>query len=299
LNMLKISFEALEMLDAIDRLGSFARAANALGKVPSALTYSVRKLEDDLDTLIFDRRGYRATLTPAGKLLLEQGRLLLDRASQLQAEIAQTAKGWELELRIALDAILPWSWLQPHIDAYYREACPARLRITEETLVGAWDALTDDRATLVIGASGDIPNSAQFSSQPLFDVQFTYCVSPKHALARAQEPIASADVSRFRAIAVADTSRSLPHRTTGVLSGQDRLIVPSMQAKIDAQVGGLGGGYLATWFAKPYLKSKQLIEKKVDAPKPRANLVLAWRSSSCGKALNWWRRRLEDAKPPR
>jgi DNA-binding transcriptional LysR family regulator len=297
--MLKISFEALEMLDAIDRLGSFARAASALGRVPSAVTYAVRKLEEDLDTLIFDRRGYRAALTPAGRLLLEQGRILLDRAAQLQEEIAQTAKGWELELRIALDAILPWSWLQPHIDAYYRENCPARLRITEETLVGSWDALSDGRATLSIGASGDIPNSAQFSSQPLFDVQFMYCVSNKHALARAKEPISSADVGRFRAIAVADTSRSLPHRTTGVLSGQDKLIVPSMQAKIDAQIAGLGAGYLASWFAKPQIKSGLLIEKKVDAPKQRANLVVAWRSNARGRALDWWRERLRDAKPPR
>jgi DNA-binding transcriptional LysR family regulator len=297
--MLKLSFEALEMLDAIDRLGSFGRAASALGRVPSAVTYAVRKLEEDLDTLIFDRRGYRAVLTPAGKLLLEQGRILLERASQLQAEIAQTAKGWELELRIALDAILPWSWLQPHVDAYYREGCPARLRINEETLVGSWDALTDGRVTLAIGASGDVPNSAQLSSQPLFDVQFAYCVSPRHPLARVQEPIASIDVSRFRAIAVADTSRTLPHRTTGVLSGQDRLIVPSMQAKIDTQVAGLGGGYLATWFAKPQIKSGQLVERKVDAPKPRANLVLAWRSNARGRALDWWRERLRDVKPPK
>jgi DNA-binding transcriptional LysR family regulator len=297
--MLKLTFEALEMLDAIDRLGSFGRAASALGRVPSAVTYAVRKLEDDLDTLIFDRRGYRAKLTPAGKLLLEQGRLLLERAGQLQGEIAQTAKGWELELRIALDAILPWSWLQPHIDAYYREACPARLRISEETLAGSWDALTDDRVDLVIGASGDIPNSAIFSTQALFDVQFIYCVAPKHPLARAQEPIASSDVSRFRAIAIADTSRSLPIRTTGLLLGQDKLVVPSMQAKIDAQIAALGGGYLATWFAKSHIKEKRLIEKRVDAPKPHSNLVLAWRASARGKALNWWRERLQDAKAPR
>jgi DNA-binding transcriptional LysR family regulator len=297
--MLKLSFEALEMIDAIDRLGSFARAANALGRVPSAVTYSVRKLEDDLDTLIFDRRGYRAKLTPAGKLLLEQGRLLLDRAAQLQGEIAQTAKGWELELRIALDAILPWSWLQPHVDAYYRDACPARLRISEETLAGSWDALTDNRVDLVLGATGDVPSSAQFSTQPLFDVQFMYCVAPKHPLARAREPIAAADVSQFRAIAVADTSRSLPLRTTGLLSGQDRLVVPSMRAKIDAQAAALGGGYLATWFARPEIKEKRLLEKEVDLPKPRASLMLAWRSGARGKALTWWRERLRDAKPPR
>jgi DNA-binding transcriptional LysR family regulator len=297
--MLKLSFEALEMLDAIDRLGSFGRAASALGKVPSALTYSVRKLEEDLDTLIFDRRGYRAELTPAGKLLLEEGRALIERATQLQSEIAQTAKGWELELRIALDAILPWSWLEPHLDAYYREACPARLRISEETLAGSWDALSDNRVDLVIGASGDVPNSTLFATQPLFDVKFVYCVSPKHPLARAKEPIATEDVSRFRAIAVADTSRKLALRTTGLLAGQDRLVVPSMRAKIDAQAAGLGGGYLATWFARPEIKANHLIEKSVDQPKPEASLVLAWRANVRGRALAWWRDRLLGAKSPK
>lgn len=60
-----LSLESLEVLDAIERKGSFAAAAHELGKVPSALTYVVRKLEDDLDVLLFDRRRHRAELTPA------------------------------------------------------------------------------------------------------------------------------------------------------------------------------------------------------------------------------------------
>ena len=91
--MLKLTLESLEILDAIARLGSFGRAAEALGRVPSAITYAVRKLEDDLDTLIFDRRGYRAELTPVGQVLLEQGRELLARADLLRAHIPQATKG--------------------------------------------------------------------------------------------------------------------------------------------------------------------------------------------------------------
>ena len=40
--MLKLSLEALEILDAIARHGSFGRAAEELGRVPSAITYAVR-----------------------------------------------------------------------------------------------------------------------------------------------------------------------------------------------------------------------------------------------------------------
>ena len=54
-----LTLEALQLIDAIVRHGSFAQAARALGRVPSAVTYSVRRLEEDLDVLLFDRRGHR------------------------------------------------------------------------------------------------------------------------------------------------------------------------------------------------------------------------------------------------
>lgn len=297
--MLKITLESLEILDAIARHGSFGRAADELGRVPSAITYAVRKLEGDLDTLIFDRSGYRAELTASGKVLLEQGRALLQQADLLQSQIAQTAKGWELELRIVLDAILPWRWLQPHVDAYFSDACSAKLRIDEEALVGSWEALLDGRADLVIGATSDPPSGVGISTQPLFNVPFVYCVSPQHALAAGPDPLTDEQLKAHRAIVLGDSARHLPLRTSGLLSGQDTLVVPSMQAKIDAQVAGLGSGYLANWFARPYLQDKTLISKRVADTKPIGGVVIAWKSGNRGRALTWWRERLRDVKAPK
>ena len=80
---LKLSIEALEVIDAIARKGSFAAAAEALYRVPSALTYTVQKLESDLGVQLFDRSGHRATLTEAGAELLKEGRYLLEAAHAL------------------------------------------------------------------------------------------------------------------------------------------------------------------------------------------------------------------------
>ncbi|WP_152666588.1 LysR family transcriptional regulator, partial [Xanthomonas hortorum] len=41
---MKISLEALQILDAIDRRGSFTAAAKVLSKVPSTISYTVSKL---------------------------------------------------------------------------------------------------------------------------------------------------------------------------------------------------------------------------------------------------------------
>jgi len=72
--MQPITPELLVLVDAIARHGSFAKAARELGKVPSAVTYSIRKLEDGLDVLLFDRSGPRALLTPAGEGAVTGGR---------------------------------------------------------------------------------------------------------------------------------------------------------------------------------------------------------------------------------
>ena len=50
-----ITLDALRALDAIDRKGSFASAAESLFKVPSALTYTIKKLEEDLS--VTDRKS--------------------------------------------------------------------------------------------------------------------------------------------------------------------------------------------------------------------------------------------------
>ena len=152
-----ITLDALAVLDTIARRGSFAAAAAELGKVPSALTYTVRRLEEQLDVLLFDRRGRRARLTPAGQELLDQGRLLLRAADDLACRVREVASGWEVELRIALDAVIAFDRVEPLLADFYRLGAPTRLRFSVEVLDGGWDALLSGRADLAIGMSGEAP----------------------------------------------------------------------------------------------------------------------------------------------
>jgi DNA-binding transcriptional LysR family regulator len=138
---MQISLDALQILDAIDARGSFAAAAEALHRVPSALTHAVRKLEDDLAVTLFVRQGRRAVLTPAGRLLLEEGRHLLSAAGELECRVKRIATGWEHELRIAVEAVLDVNALWPLVGDFYKELSGTRLRLATEVLGGCWDAL--------------------------------------------------------------------------------------------------------------------------------------------------------------
>jgi len=70
---MSIDLEAIQTLDTIVCHGSFGAAAKALYKVPFSLTYTIKKLEDNLGVKLFDRSGHRAKLTPERASLLEQG----------------------------------------------------------------------------------------------------------------------------------------------------------------------------------------------------------------------------------
>jgi DNA-binding transcriptional LysR family regulator len=68
--------------------------------VPSALTYSVRQLEEALDVLLFDRRSRQAKLTAAGEELLREGRRLLSEIDAVANRVRRVATGWEGQLTI-------------------------------------------------------------------------------------------------------------------------------------------------------------------------------------------------------
>lgn len=289
---MRLTLDALAVLDAIDRRGSFAGAAEELHRVPSAITYQVHKLEQDLDVRVFDRRGHRARLTPAGAALLAEGRALLERAGELERRVRRVATGWEPELRIAVDALVPWSLLWPLVAAFYADCASAgvpmtRLNLGREVLAGAWDALAEGRADLALGATGDAPGPG-YRTRPLGEVAVVFAVAPTHPLARAREPIAARDILAHRAVVAADSSRRLAPRTIGLLDGQETLAVADLDAKIAAQVAGLGVGFVPLHLARAELAAGRLVEKRVQEPVPLLRPVLAWRGERGGKALAWW-----------
>jgi len=84
----------LEVLDAIDRKGSFVAAGNELFRVPSAISYTVQKLEQDLDVVLFRMEGRKAVLTQAGQVLLEQGREILEATERLAVAAKKSHSGF-------------------------------------------------------------------------------------------------------------------------------------------------------------------------------------------------------------
>jgi len=289
----KLSLDALTVLDAIERKGSFAAAAAELHRVPSALTYTIAKLEEGLDARLFDRSARRASLTPAGRELLEQGRRLLSLAGELERRVQQVARGWEVELRVAIDITLTAEAVLPLVAEFDTAKSGTRIRLSYEVLGGTWEAVQTGRADLAIGAGGEPVSQAGYSVRRMNPIPFLFAVAPGHPLAGEPEPLLPAQIREHRAITVADTSRSQPARSTGLLLGQDTLSVPDFASKVAAQRAGLGVGYLPEPIARDEHEAGRLVIRQVAEPTFESFQYLAWKTANKGRALAWFLARLD------
>lgn len=293
---MKLSLDGLLVLDAIARRGSFAAAAEEMHRVPSAITYTVQKLEQDLGVQLFDRSGHRARLTPAGEELLKDGRHLLRAAVDLECRVQRVGKGWETELRIAHDDLIAAGRLSELIDGFYEQDGGTRLRLSTEVLGGCWDALLSGRVDLCIGAPGEAPTEPGYTSRPLGEVEWVFAAAAGHPLSTERQPLSSAAIAEHRVVLVADSSRSLPPRSSGISAGPDALTVSSLPAKIEAQVAGLGVGFLPRHRITEELRMGRLVTIPVEEPRENTRLHCLWRPRDTGKALRWWLARLEEAE---
>ncbi len=292
--MFRISLDSLLILDAIDRGGSFAAAGVELHKVPSTISYTVSKLEQDLGVQVFDRLGPKVSLTSAGKELLKEGRYLLKAAEDLEHRVRRVASGWETELSIGMDSIFSPTALVEDITEFYKVANLTRLRFSQEALSGSWEALMDRRVDLLIGAAGEGPSGGGYHSVLIGSTSFVFAVAPSHPLANVNHALGKADLYRYRAITVSDSVRKMPPRTVGLLFGQDTLAVPNMRTKYQFQLAGLGFGFLPEPLARQAIADGLLVEKRVEEPRQPESIYMAWRSGHEGAGLKWWIDRIKS-----
>jgi DNA-binding transcriptional LysR family regulator len=276
--------------------------------VPSALTYSVRQLEDALDVLLFDRSSRQAQLTAAGQELLDEGRRLLVEMDAVANRVRRVSTGWESELTVAVEDVISRLTVFELVEGFYAQRTPdgqppgTRLRLRSEVLAGLWESLVSGQADLAIGAMLNAPPQAGIELKPLGEVQFVFAMAPHHPLAKETEPLSDTQIVAHRAVAVADSAHSMVPLTVNLLPGQDVFTVPSMAAKIEALTRCLGVGFVPEPQVREALRTGRLVTRAVQRNRVASLFGYAWRSGATpqprkapqGLALQWWLQQLDS-----
>jgi DNA-binding transcriptional LysR family regulator len=281
-----ITLEALVVLDAIDKRGSYAGAAEQLNKVPSALSYIVQKLEEQLGVTLFVRQGRKSVLTHAGRHLLDEGRKVLEAVNHLEEQTQTLAHGWEPRIRIAVDSIVDFSSLLPSFKTFVDTYPNIELDIGEEVLNGSWEALLSDRVDMVIGAPAPVPVQQGLRAVKILDLEHVLTVKKDHPLASLPSPIEKQDIQAYRTIVVHDSSQFSVTRSSNIIEKSTHCFVNSVEQKIQAIVAGIGVGFLPRSRIEKQIQAGELVALAVREPQSLAEAFMAWKIVNKGKGLN-------------
>ncbi|MFS2223635.1 DNA-binding transcriptional activator PunR [Pantoea sp. B65] len=290
------SEHSLEVVDAVARTGSFSAAASELHRVPSAVSYTVRQLEQWLAVQLFERRHRDVVLTAAGKVFIQEGRAVIKKMLATRRQCQQVANGWRGQLSIAIDLIVKPQRSRQLVLDFYRHFPDMELLVSHEVFNGVWDALVDGRVDMAIGATQAIPVGGRFGFRDMGALNWRCVVSAGHPLARQQGTIEEETIRQWPSLVLEDTSRSLPKRITWTLDNQRRLVAPDWDTAFDCLLAGLCVGMVPGHFAAPLLASGELTELSLPAGFPDSPCCVSWAEQSASPALSWLLDYLGDAE---
>jgi len=200
----KVSLEQWRILHSIINEGGFARAAKALNKSQSAISYAIARMQEQLGFEILAINGRKAELTEAGRLLLRRSKILLDEAECLEAAAGALHKGWEATITIASEALFPPHLLMKALDRLGQEAPHTRIEIIESVMSGTEDLISQRKVDIAI--CGHPP--AGYIGVPLLDMEFDIVTAPTHPLAQSMEPVSFHQLAQFRQIIIRDSGEN-------------------------------------------------------------------------------------------
>lgn len=246
----RITLDQWRALLAVVDEGGYAKAAKALSKSQSSVTYAVQQLESQLGVKAFRIEGRKAELTPTGQLLYRRARYLVDEATGLEQAAKKLSAGWEAEIHVAVETIFPTWLLLASLDRLAAESPHTRIELIETVLGGRDDSLQQ----VDLAIFGTIPQG--FMAEPLMRMRFVLAAHPDHPLHKLGRKLSTQDLRRYRQLVVRESS---PRRATPLtLEAAQRWTVSNMATSIEAARSGYGFAWLPEERIREELKAGTL-----------------------------------------
>lgn len=249
----RISLDQWQALIAVVEADGYAPAAERLNKSQSTISYAIGRIEHLLDVQVFQIQGRKARLTPVGQLLYRRGQALVAQAERMEQAAARFARGWETELRLAIEIIFPTWKLLECLRRLADEQPELAVQLHESVLGGTEELLLSGAVDLAVCSS--IPQG--FLGDPLTPVRFVAAAAPCHPLHRVEWPLTADDLRRHRHLLVRD-SGSRRVRAPAWTGAETRWTVSHKATSIRAACMGLGFAWYPEDNIRPELESGTL-----------------------------------------
>lgn len=183
----------LSLIREVDRRGSLTAAADVLCLTQSALSHTVKKLEQQLGTPVWTREGRALRLTQAGRYLLALAERVLPQLEHAERLMHEYARGERGTLRIGMECHPCYQWLLKVVDPYLAAWPEVDVDVKQRFQFGGLKALHGYEIDLLVTPDPLFKPGLRFV--PVFDYEQVLVVGSSHPLAGRShaEPAALSD----------------------------------------------------------------------------------------------------------
>ena len=174
----------LAIVQAADKHGSLTAAAGVLCLTQSALSHSIKKLEQQLGTAIWLREGRSLRLTQAGQYLLAVANRVLPQLVLAEERLGQYAQGERGALRIGMECHPCYQWLLKVVSPYLARWPDVDVDVKQKFQFGGIGALFGYEIDLLVTPDPLYKPGLRF--EPVFDYEQVLVVNHEHPLAMAE-----------------------------------------------------------------------------------------------------------------
>lgn len=173
----------LAIIREVDRQGSLTAAANVLCLTQSALSHTVKKMEQQLGTAVWSRDGRNLRLTQAGQYLLALANRVLPQMEHAEERMKQFALGQRGTLRIGMECHPCYQWLLKVVSPYLARWPDVDVDVKQKFQFGGIGALFGYDIDILV--TPDPLRKPGLRFEPVFDYEQVLVVGRQHRLAGA------------------------------------------------------------------------------------------------------------------
>lgn len=176
-----IELAHFRILDALQRGGSLAAAAEALHLTQPALSHAIRKLEQHYELRVWERDGRRLRLTQAGNYLLQLGGQILPLMQQADETLKAFSEGRRGKLRIGMECHPCYEWLLTVVEPFLRRWPDVDLDVIQRFRFNGLEALQNHHIDMLV--TSDPLQDDRLVNIGVFDYELRLVVGAEHPLA--------------------------------------------------------------------------------------------------------------------
>lgn len=170
----------LEIFVQVAKLNNFSKAAVELHMAQPAVSIAVRKLEESMETSLFDRSARQIELTAEGQVLFEKAQAILRDVDDLTASVDAMSNLQRGEITLACPSMLATYYLPDILSSFLAMHSGLKASVTQAGTKRVEEMLLQDEIEIGVTTSLPSPDSPDLDIIPLVSEQMVLCVAQNH-----------------------------------------------------------------------------------------------------------------------